>query len=258
MPTAPVDDAETAAAATDTGPVDQGTDQGRASKGGSILAAQDDFPRVQEHAIAAEMDEAAPASQPASQPASDAPTDYKGRPFDPALHAVDSTGAPIVGDRNRLKMRQQVGSSKGRPVRVKSVVGKPAEAASDAEPAASSPAGVEVDESKLKAAAAVLTGGFFTVAQILGGDDFKPESIDEAGTISERALLESSVADYLRATGSTDIPPGIALAIVAGSIIAKRAPRPAVQARFAKMVGHFRGSKTAPQALASAPDHLDA
>lgn len=228
-------------------PEPEDTAPARSGKGSAdILAAQADFPRVQEHAIQAEAGQDEPEAAGPAAPTTDGPTDYKGRPFDPAIHVSDSLGNPVLGDRNKLKIKPS--AKGGRPPKVQSIVG--AAKPSKADPVqAPGPAAPEVDEAKLKASAAVLTGGFFTIAQILGGPDFKPEYIDEAQTINERALLESSVADYLRATGATDIPPGIALAIVAGSIVASRATRPTVQARFAKMVGHFRKSKSQEKAV---------
>lgn len=247
------------------------TDHDAAGKG--LLEAQEDFPAVQEHAIAAaEAEEAANASEngeepataahtpaPArSAPASAAPTDYKGRTFDPAIHETDNANRPVM--RYDEKKRKYLLKCKGGRPSANVLPGHRSTTPVDDAPAASTtpapeagptasappPVAAPLDEAKCRSAAKVVCAMFFQTAMTIGGKDFAPDYLDDDKTVHERQILEDAVTEYFKATGTIDIPPGVLLLIVVGTYVGKRAMMPSVQARFRAIVARMRGQAYKP------------
>lgn len=243
------------------------------SAGKALLDSQLDFPKVQEHAIIAAEEDAAqdarengeepeapsdtPAPAPAAKPAASwgAPTDYKGRTFDPAIHETDTQNRPVM--RYDAKLRKNLLKCKGgRPTsnvlpQHRSVV-PTIEAKEDktqtqgeAPPAPGAPV-APYDDNKTRAAAKMVVALMCNTAITIGGKEFAPGYLDDEKTISERAMLEDAFYEYFKANGVVDIPPGILLLIVVGTYVGKRAADPAVQARFRLIIAKVRGRQVEP------------
>jgi len=130
--------------------------------------------------------------------------DSAGTKFDPSYHRVDENGEPAKTSTGKFRKQTKKKTSE-------SVVGK----------IPGQQAGSFVDAAQAavngKAAAALL----LTSCIVLGGQDFQPR-VGKVGDveIDEQKLLENAFADYLIATGKTDLSPGFALAVaIAGYVL---------------------------------------
>lgn len=85
-------------------------------------------------------------------------------------------------------------------------------------PPQADPADVD-NETKIQQTAIMCSTLFIGGAQMVGGEEFKPET-------GEPEFLRDSFANYFRAAGLVDIPPGVGLAIAMGAYVAKRWNQP--------------------------------
>lgn len=152
--------------------------------------------------------------------------DTLGRAFDAQKFAVDEAGKPRFDSRGRF-----INRNAGR----KKTTDTPA-ASADTSPAPS--AAPEWPEEKpapgpdryLLAADMYCRGGYAMADAIFRGKgEWAPD--DDA----EHVALRDTVAAYLRAKGCEDLPPGAALALAAGSYVAKRVQRPNTSTRIRLM-----------------------
>jgi len=188
------------------------------------------MPAVRPNAVAAVRAEsatrdAAPAPAPELTPIK-GKTDFSGRPFDPSLHMVDEAGMPKLTKTGFIRSKPGQGF-RAETSRLDPTAGDvPAEEAP--RPIAKS------TESEIQATASVSAHLFVRTAVLVGGDEFEAES-------DEQAHLTKSFADYYRAKGITDIPPGAALALGLGFFVLKRWNRPAVVERRKTIWARVKG-----------------
>jgi hypothetical protein len=170
------------------------------------------------------------AAGPDADAAGPGAVDRQGNAFDPAVHKVGPDGKPKLTKRGYLCRKP------GR---------KPGTTA-DTTPTPSGPsvganAPVEAD---YRLSARVLVGSLVGMHVMAISDEF---AVDNA----EREQLESAFENYLRAKGISDIPPGVALALVMSSYYGSRIRRPKTQSKlvgiakwFARLRAKFEWKKT--------------
>lgn len=168
------------------------------------------MPEVQEHAI--EQAEA-------QDQGGDTSTlvDGDGNSFDADLHQVNDDGTPKTGVSGKLLKRR--GRKKD------SVLGK-----------SKNKKNAKVDQEDLNKIKSRTAGKGFANLLIslgmgIGGDEWRPIKNEKLG-IDERHHLEQCFADYFEATGKTDIPPSMALALGVISYAAPRFAMPKTQSRL--------------------------
>lgn len=178
------------------------------------------MPDVQQHAV----DRATAQTAEIQRERDNAPTDAKGTKFDPALHAVDATGAP------KKTATGEWAKKRGRKAgaQVSSTMPQKPGAATIA------PAGVSPDQSALARAAGVQAAELvFMVGMVAGGQEWAPR-VDEKTGLDERGMMQKAVGDYFVATGKTDIPPGVALTLALVAYAAPRFTMPQTQSRVSR------------------------
>lgn len=113
--------------------------------------------------------------------------DNKGRPFDPAIHAVDADGRPVMTPTGRFKV-----------VRPKA-------------PGVSLPEteAQQAVNSQYKAVASTVVNIFIQVGFSVFGDDWLPEKSKE---MNEEANLVEVTSKYCESIGLDDLPPGVVCA----------------------------------------------
>ncbi len=152
----------------------------------------------------------------------DVQTDARGDTFDARIHAVKPDGKPSITSRGFFRRRTGTGSGSAAPrLNLDGANDAPA-------PAASKPTGPE-------AAGATCAGLYIMIGGLILGEDFAPEDTNEF------TILADAFADYCRAKGVDDFPPGLALTMACGMYAAKRLPKPRVQTRVAAMIGWVQG-----------------
>ena len=202
-----------------------------------------EMPKPNEGAIAASIADAqasAPTTAPAG-PSGTAPTrvDAAGEAFNPAIHKpyFAEKGAR-KGRWVRLPQRERGDAPpvKPAPAPVTSVVG-------DA-PGAPAP---QVADRYAAAAEAYCKTGYALLGMAFGAvEEWVPENDSE-----HRALCDA-VSNYLRTTGTVDLPPGVTLALVAGTYAAPRLVKPKTRAKLAAGWEWLRAKKTPPAPVAPA------
>lgn len=185
----------------------------------------DALPDVQEHAlnaarvkrggVAADAAESGVTINPS--PETSAPN---GEQWDPALHETP----PRLSTRGgwaKLRGGVRGGRSVAKQPKVKDAQSSTPEQdqAALAARAAAAKMAMQAEENKIKGTAATCTYAFFAGGQAVAGECFKPQE-------GEEELLTNAFADYMRASGIIDIPPGVGLMMAAAMIIAKRWSHP--------------------------------
>ena len=168
--------------------------------------------------------ETAPAEAPKPAPMSAEIRDGKGTLFNAARHQVNPDGTPKRNGKGNFMLRNDYRQGKGRAGQERAtsqspvVPGEPSFA--DATPAApGQPVGDQFD-----AAAEVYLQAAYGPLQIAFGPDIRADAEDHFA-------LKIAVANYLRATGATELSPGWALTITLAAFAAKKASVPTVQQR---------------------------
>lgn len=179
-------------------------------------------PEVQPHAVEAarERRAAAAQTQPQESTASTAArpvkgkSDNKGRAYDPAIHETGPDGKPLMNAEGYIKCKRGGAAQKVQ----RAAAGKftPPTKPDPTKPAAPNAEALEAQVQATGATAAVLV---VSLAQMVGGEDFKPETGEAEG-------MAGAFANYFRSKGISDIPPGTALAITLAAYIGKRWNRP--------------------------------
>lgn len=219
--------------APETGEVEQPAVEVTASESpviadpGEALGAAPQMPEVQDGAVDAAREAQSTAAESSTQvggaPEPSGQTDFKGRPFDKILHEVNPDGSPRLNRDGYICCRRgapKVAKGETRPSRSKiapkEVKGNPS----------SSPATVaRTDpEPQIQATAQTTTVLVFAMGQMIGGEEFKPEA-------GEPESMQGAFANYYRAKGIQDIPPGVALSIVCASYVLKRWNKPQFKER---------------------------
>lgn len=153
-------------------------------------------------------------------------TDFAGRRFDPALHMVDDNGMP------KLTKTGYVRSKPGQGFRAEASRLDPT--AGDVAQEDAPKAAAKSTESEVQATASVSALLFVRTAVLVGGVEFEAET-------DEQTHLVKTFADYYRAKGIVDIPPGAALALGLGFFVLKRWNRPAVVERRKTIWSRIKG-----------------
>jgi hypothetical protein len=172
--------------------------------------------------------EAAPAPSAAGSPVK-GKTDVDGRTFDPSIHDAGPDGGPQLNRDGWIKKRRGAKGKAGTaPKATQSKVdpGKRTEAR-DANAQASAV------EGQIDATAETATTLVFSIGQMVGGEEFAPES-------GEPEALKGALATYFKSKNVTDIPPGALVAIVLFSYVGKRWNRPVFKE---KRTGWWMGVK---------------
>ncbi len=164
-----------------------------------------------------------PGGEAPTAPAAEAPSG-----FNPAIHAADADGNPILTKDGAF--RNKPGRKKG-----PSVVGSPS---TDNMAKPQQPSKAEIARIELENRAAVAGAGaanlLITAGVLIGGPDFVPGKSPLTG-LDEREFLTGEFKQYFIATNRADLPPGLALAAAVLIYVAPRFAKPAVAIRFAGM-----------------------
>lgn len=200
-----------------------------------VLDGLDSMPQVQEHAIAAAQEQEAEQTAVVEQ-AAQGRTDRHGRPFDPKIHEVDkATGEPRLSANGLLCVKR--GQAKiNTGGRISATAGNASFTAPKPKAAnaaqAPQPTAAEI-EAKIKATAQVTAECVFTLGQLVGGEEWKPQ-LDKASGTDERAIMVGAWAEYYRAHGITQIPPWAGLAMALGGYAVPRFFMPKTKSRMQK------------------------
>lgn len=150
--------------------------------------------------------------------------DKHGRPFDPALHASDGYGKPIVGARGHLLVRTSGSAHRARAQ---------ARSPSTLPPTGTGQGTVRLPPSPEALGAAIATIDFATqTAAGLWGEKWRPK------TDAEREALIDAWARWYQARGVRDIPPGMLVLLVTGGYVSARLDEPARE-RIAGKLGRY-------------------
>lgn len=178
-----------------------------------------EMPEVQQNAVDAAREDAA--ESVAATTAADPPgtpikgkTDDKGRMWDPSIHEN-----PMRLNKSGYIALRRGGAGAGKNA------GKTPASKCEAPAAAGTSPALEPD-AKIEASAGACAGLFFVGAVAIGGEDLAPDE-----SKNEKETIKGYFADYFRAKGVIDIPPGIALAAGLGMYVATKWNRPVFTAR---------------------------
>jgi len=188
---------------------------------GSVVASLvDQMPAVQQHVVDADT----PTLHTPTE--ADSPTDRKGRPFDPAIHCVNSDGSPFLTPRGKIKLKAVGGKKPGRPKATAqpSVVGGSGRQKSEA----------EIGEAKARQAGIAAANTLIALGIGIGGDEWSPRTDVEIG-LNEHAALEQAFGDYFTAKGLEDVPPGVALTIAVACYMLPRFQQPKTKSRLQRL-----------------------
>lgn len=145
--------------------------------------------------------------------------DSKGETFNPEIHVTDSDGRPVLT--KTRKLRRKVGRKRGGVQASKSTIDQAVIGGTDQH---------QTPNGSL-AAAVAMVGAVEMGGIALGGDEWRYK-IDPTLGIDEKRQGIEVWAEYFRAQGVTDIPPGIAVAIWSVSYMAPRFFQPATKNRI--------------------------
>lgn len=161
------------------------------------------------------------------------PVDKYGDTFDPDKHQTESDGSPKLskagklclrpGNRSKSRTSKKAGTNDSKVFTPGSQAVNPATGLSPAQ------------EQQARVTGKVAASLLVNVSMMVGGQDFAPRVVPEQN-FDEMAVLESGFADYLIATGKTDLPPGVALTTVVAMYMLPRFTMKTTQTR-AKAVG---------------------
>lgn len=184
------------------------------------------MPDVQEHAIEQER---AQTEEAAAQYAEY--VDKEGLPFDPSVHKVNKAGEPTLSTKGLL-VRKPGRKAGGGQSAAGSVIGRP-QAAESPDP------GPAREKAQARATGIVAASMLMQIGIVAGGEEWRPIHDDKSG-LDEKAMLEGAFADYFEATGKTDLPPGMCLAIAIGGYALPRFAMPKTQTRVGKLKGFIK------------------
>jgi len=172
--------------------------------------------------------EAKPADKSFS-PFSSSKLDSAGNAFNPEIHAVDANGNPKKRVNGQWAKKRGNGSSKA-----KSKIG-----ASTSAQAQINQEGLNLEEKKKQEARALGNTTADTIITIgcFISDEFQPHT----GEVDERQALRDTWAAYYLATGKTDMPPWLGLAVGNMCYIMPRLSQPKTRNRLAEMKGGIAG-----------------
>lgn len=145
--------------------------------------------------------------------------DAKGRQFDPAIHAVDKDGRPILTPTGRFKKLN-------RPASVLNTGAKEQEADLLQK---------RIDLERLHIAKAGVAM-FLQVTTAIFGDEWKPE-VDNG--IDEHENLVLCTDEWLKQYPDVKLSPGMTLLLAVGIYASKRLPKPKTQTRLQKIGAWF-------------------
>lgn len=141
--------------------------------------------------------------------------DSNGEQFDPGKHAADDRGRPKFTKTGKFRKKRGANFGPTRPVE------------------ATTERAIAYQLGHASAEAVFMLGG------IVFGEDGAPEKDEETGE-DERKQMQDAWASYYLLTGKTDIPPGLAIAMVCSVYAARRIPRPKVQSRFKRFTNWIK------------------
>lgn len=183
------------------------------------------MPEVQPHAIeaaraakaqSAEVESEAGSAQPSgSATPVKGSTDERGRRFDPELHKAGPDGKPLINSKGYITMKRGGAAQKAAKGQSFAKVPEPGAVPQSQKKAA---AAVELD-AKIDSTAEVSAYMVITAAQMIGGEEFKPES-------GEADAMKSAFANYYRVRGIVDMPPELILAVSLGGYVLPRWNKP--------------------------------
>lgn len=180
------------------------------------------MPEVQEHAVQQ--------ARLFAEQAAASPVDKAGAVFEPAIHAVDATGAPVMTAGGAYaKKRGRKSATPGAAQSTMPAAKSPPGTAMPASPGAQT---MMAQQQAARIAGIQAAGLVFAVGTIIGGEEWHPR-IDPKIGLDEKSMMESAMGDYFVSQGKTDIPPGVALAFVMLAYAAPRFAMPKTQSRVA-------------------------
>lgn len=199
-----------------------------------------DAPEPSEHAVRAFEAE----QERTEQANTTSNTDSAGVIFNPEIHAVDADGKPKLTKAGRFAKRRGRKPGADKPSR-ESYIKRPG--GSSVSPKVSPGELTEADIQKARQMGVGMANMLFAAGRALGGEEWEPR-VDAATGVNERLHVESAFADYFVATGKTDIPPGMALALAIGAYALPRLTAgPKTQSRLkaigAKIAGWWHSRK---------------
>lgn len=175
-----------------------------------------------------------PAPEPTKGKLEKGKTDKYGYEFDIKFHKADKEGHPIFNKNRYLAMkpgnwsRKRIEKPKSQIKRIKkekpiSHVGTKSDSETQPDPLPEAKKGISSGQAgKIAADHTVLIG------MMIGGDEWTPLSIPDKG-IDEHGMLTEAYADYFKANGISDIPPGAALLLALAGYIVPRLAMPKTQ-----------------------------
>tara|TARA_R110000772_G_scaffold264301_2_gene384772 strand:+ start:65 stop:805 length:741 start_codon:yes stop_codon:yes gene_type:complete len=190
------------------------------SKSFDVLAStlSDNMSEVQEHAIEEEQRK----DEKHSAQFADL-KDSEGNSFDPAIHKTNKAGEPTTSTKGKLIKKPAGGAKSGRPKSGSTIGG-----------AAAAPTPEQTAKIQSRASGKMAANLVLTMGIVAGGEEWQPMS-DPLNGLDEKAMLEGAFADYFEATGKTDIPPNMALAVALGAYALPRFTMPKTQSRMQKL-----------------------
>lgn len=149
--------------------------------------------------------------------------DGKGQKFDPALHATNEDGTPKRNTKGNFYSRYIGRAGAGRKA---GETGEPTEAASFAGVEQAAPSVPPAMKDEAEGAALMLVPTVDGVMQSVF-------SADIALTDDDKKVITPVLAAYMRSKNMKDIPPGMALVMVAVAVYAPKFQKPTVKERIA-------------------------
>lgn len=145
--------------------------------------------------------------------------DTAGNIFDPSIHDANPDGTP------KLKANGRFAKKRGRKP------GSPGNATSPDPTASRRQASLQAGRATAEA--------IFALGQAIGGDEWRPIIAVEQGINEPQQMIEAW-ASYYQATGKTDVPPWVIVAIACGAYALPRTRLPKTQSRIKSFWGWLR------------------
>jgi len=161
--------------------------------------------------------------------------DKFGFKFDPALHEVKKDNTPKLS-KNGLLCRKP-GRTK---TKTRSRVFTGPQPAGEGAAAPEAMPGTEAHH--YAAAGNAMAQTIFAIGVALGGEEWQPAK-NEALGLNESDQMAAAWADYFRAKGVVDIPPGMAVGIACASYALPRLAMPKTRGRLGRLVDWFKRRK---------------
>lgn len=158
--------------------------------------------------------------------------DKNGFSFDPEIHETKKDGTPKLSKNNILCRRpgRRAGASKSR------VFAGPQKPEDKAEVLPGS------ENAHYEAAGRAMAQTVFGVGVMLFGEEWRPMRQEQVG-LDEAAQMQDAWADYFRARGVVDVPPGVAVGIAMVSYALPRFGMPKTRSRLGALVDRWKGRK---------------